>query len=109
MFRPLPKLLTALVCFAIIAVVAVTNALAQDCESMSGRARTDCIIGQARISGQQSEIAAGAARVRTSEERLRAVTGGAYKPKSHKTKSHRKIPLKQPKAEMRRKSPDPSF
>jgi len=93
MFHPLPKLLTALVCLAaIIAAVAVRSALAQDCEAMAGPARTDCFVGQARISGQQSEIAAGAARVRTSEERLRAVTGGVYKPKSHKTKSRRKVP-----------------
>lgn len=83
-----------LVCLCLGAAAAAcgaTRARAQNCEALSGPARTDCFIGQARISGQQSGIAAGAARVRASEERLRAVTGGVYVPKSHRAKSHHKV------------------
>ncbi len=84
----------ALICCASIAVMCVDAAKesrAQDCESMSGPARTDCFIGRSRIYGQQSGIAASAARVRTGEAYLRAVTGGA--PKPHKVKPKPKLPL----------------
>jgi len=60
---------------AVAVIVAAGDAWAQDCESMTGPARTDCYIGQARIQGQRSGIAAGVARQRADEERLRAVTG----------------------------------
>jgi hypothetical protein len=66
---------------AIVAVAAAADAWAQTCESMTGRARTDCFIGRARISGQTSGIAAGAARQRTDEEYLRAATGTSVAPK----------------------------
>jgi hypothetical protein len=86
----------ALICCASIAVVCVDaakEARAQDCESMSGPARTDCFIGRSRIYGQQSGIAASAARVRTGEAYLRAVTGGGVAPKPHKVKPKPKLPL----------------
>jgi hypothetical protein len=85
--RLFSKLVLVLMCCAPIAVVclAVPNEVrAQDCEAMSGPARTDCFIGRSRIYGQQSGIAASSARVRTGEEYLRAVTGGTYRPKPHK-------------------------
>jgi hypothetical protein len=87
MKRPMSKLFLTLLCCTPIAVaclVAPREARAQDCESMSGPARTDCMIGRSRIYGQQSGIAASSARVRTGEEYLRAVTGGTYQPKPHK-------------------------
>jgi len=92
MFRMFGRFLTALICLAAGAVTfgATSGALAQACESMSGSARTDCFIGRARISGQKSEIAGSAARVRNSQERLRAVTGGVYAPNPRKTKSPHK-------------------
>jgi hypothetical protein len=85
--RPFSNLVLVLICCAQIAVVCLAvpkEARAQDCESMSGPARTDCFIGRSRIYGQQSGIAASSARVRTGEEYLRAVTGGTYRPKPHK-------------------------
>jgi len=72
--------------------VAAGFAHAQDCETLSGSARTDCLTGRARIYGGTSDIAASEARVRTSQERLRAVTGGVYQPKTHRAKSHRHKP-----------------
>jgi hypothetical protein len=81
------KLVLALICcapFAVVCLAPANEAQAQDCESMSGPARTDCMIGRSRIYGQQSGIAASSARVRTGEEYLRAVTGGTYQPKPHK-------------------------
>jgi hypothetical protein len=88
--RPIDFLLA--ICFvAAAALAAAGRARAQDCESMSGPMRTDCFIGRSRISGQQSEIAGSAARLRTSQERLRAVTGGSYVPKPRKAKSHHKV------------------
>ena len=85
--RHFSKLVLVLMCCAPIAVVclaAPNEARAQDCEAMSGPARTDCFIGRSRIYGQQSGIAASSARVRTGEEYLRAVTGGTYQPKPRK-------------------------
>jgi uncharacterized membrane protein len=73
------------------AVIAATiRAPAQDCRPMATAGYTDCSIGEGRISGQQSEIAAGTARLRASQERLRTVTGGVYEPKPHKTKPRHK-------------------
>src|SRR5262249_33944362 len=74
---------------AVVVLIATTDARAQDCESMTGPARTDCYIGRARIHGQQSGIAAGAARLRTDEEFLRAATGTSAAPKPHRAKSRR--------------------
>jgi hypothetical protein len=85
--RPFSKPVLVLICCAPIAVgcfAPANEARAQDCESMSGPARTDCFIGRSRIYGQQSGIAASSARVRTGEEYLRAVTGGTYQPKPRK-------------------------
>jgi hypothetical protein len=78
---------------ALIAVAAVASvgAHAQDCESLSGPARTDCFIVRARISGQQSGIAAGAAKKRADEAYLRAATGTGVAPKPHRAKA-RKVP-----------------
>ena len=75
---------------AVLAAVA-PDAQAQDCEALSGPARTDCYIGRARISGQQSGIAATAAKKRADEEYLRAVTGTGVVPKPHRAKP-RKAP-----------------
>jgi hypothetical protein len=75
---------------AVIAGLAPTQeARGQDCASLSGAARTDCYIGRGRILGEQSDIAASSARLRTSAERLRAITGGSYdpmQPKVHKAR-----------------------
>jgi hypothetical protein len=87
----LPRIFAASVAVAWIA--AASGARAQDCELMLGPARTDCFAGRARILGQQSDIAAGSARLRTSAERLRAVTGGSYVPKRYRAKSKRKARL----------------
>jgi hypothetical protein len=65
---------------AIVGLAPVRDARGQDCASLSGPARTDCYIGRSRILGEQSDIAANSARLRTSAERLRAVTGGSYDP-----------------------------
>jgi hypothetical protein len=75
---------------ALVGLAMAEDARAQDCERVSGPARTDCFIGRARIGGQQSDIAVSAARLRTSAERLRAVTGGSFEPKRHRAKSKRK-------------------
>ena len=83
-----------LVRIALVAAVVFAAAdvvLAQDCESMPGPSRTDCFVGRARISGQKSDIVGSTARLRASEERLRAVTSGSYVPKPRKTKAHRKV------------------
>jgi hypothetical protein len=69
-----------------VAIVGAGHAWAQDCESMTGPARTDCFIGRARILGQQSGIAAGVARKQADEENLRAATGMSVAPKPHRTK-----------------------
>ena len=83
---------------AVIAGLApVRQARGQDCASLSGSARTDCYIGRSRILGEQSDIAASSARLRTSAERLRAVTGGSYDPmqpkvhKAHRARSKRQV------------------
>jgi hypothetical protein len=94
MNRSLAKLLMAPIWLAsvaltsagLIALSGAGGAWAQDCEKMSGPARTDCFIGRARIRAEQSDIAAGAARLRSSQERLRAVTGGSFEPRRLKTK-----------------------
>jgi hypothetical protein len=84
------------ICLAAVAVIGLAVAgevRAQNCERLSGAARTDCFIGRARIGGAQSDIAAGQARVRTSAERLRAVTGGTFEPRRPRAKSkHRARP-----------------
>ena len=71
---------------ALVMIIAAGNAWAQDCESMSGPARTDCFIGRARILGQKSGIAAGTARVRADEAYLRAATGTSVAPKPRHAK-----------------------
>jgi hypothetical protein len=84
------KLMMRSICLASVAVIGLAvagEARAQNCAKMSGPARTDCFIGRARIGGAQSDIAAGEARVRTSAERLRAVTGGSFEPRRLKVKS----------------------
>jgi hypothetical protein len=82
---------------AVVGFATAQEARAQDCESLSGPARTDCYIGRNRIFGEQSGIAASSSRLRTSAERLRAVTGGSYDPtrpkvhKASKTRSKHKV------------------
>ena len=76
---------------AVLAAVA-PDAQAQDCEALSGPARTDCYIGRARISGQQSGIAATAAKKRADEEYLRAVTGTGVAPRPHRAKPRKPPP-----------------
>jgi hypothetical protein len=85
----LPQIFAAAV--AVAGIAAASGARAQDCALMSGPARTDCFAGRARILGQQSDIAAGSARLRTSAERLRAVTGGSYVPKRYRAKPKHKV------------------
>ena len=49
---------------------------AQNCESIpAGPARTDCYIGQSRISQGRSDVSAGMARVQSDAARYRQVTG----------------------------------
>jgi hypothetical protein len=93
MSSPLVKLMMRSLYLASVAVIGLAvagEARAQDCERLSDAARTDCFIGRARIGGAQSDIAAGQARLRTSAERLRAVTGGTFEPRRHKVKSRHK-------------------
>jgi len=71
---------------AVAALVPVQEARGQDCATLSGSARTDCYIGRSRVLGEQSDIAVSSARLRTSAERLRAVTGGSYDPLQPKTR-----------------------
>jgi hypothetical protein len=54
----------------------------------AGPARTDCFIGQSRISQGQSDIAAGKARVQTDAARYEQVTGtrSRSKPAKHRRK-----------------------
>ncbi len=77
--------------FVLVNLAVMGGACAQDCERLSGPARTDCDAGRARIFGTQSGIAAGQARLRASAERLRAVTGGTFDPAQRKTKARHKI------------------
>jgi hypothetical protein len=96
MSSPLVKLMVGSIGLASVAVIGLAvagEARAQSCERLSGAARTDCFIGRARIGGEQSDIAAGQARVRTSAERLRAVTGGSFEPKRSRAKSNHRIHL----------------
>jgi hypothetical protein len=88
------KLMVRSICLVSVAVIGLAvagEARAQDCAKMSGAARTDCFIGRARIGGAQSDIAAGQARVRTSAERLRAVTGGTFEPRRSRAKSKHRV------------------
>jgi hypothetical protein len=98
MHHPLSKPLLRLICFASVAVVGLAtagDALAQNCESMSGPRRTDCFIGRARILCLESDIAAGTARLRADEARLRAAPGTSVQPRSRRTaKSKHKVHLK---------------
>ena len=71
---------------ALIGLAPVHEARGQDCATMSGPARTDCYTGRSRILNEQSDIAASSARLRTSAERLRAVTGGSYDPMQPKAR-----------------------
>jgi hypothetical protein len=79
---------------AVVLAIAAGDARAQDCESMTGAARTDCFIGRARILGNQSDIAAGAARLRTDQEFLRAATGTSGTPKPHRAKPRDRGPVR---------------
>jgi hypothetical protein len=88
------------ICLGSVAAVPVHEARGQDCAGLSGSARTDCYLTRSRILGEQSDIAASSARLRTSAERLRAVTGGSYDPmrpkatkpiKAHSAKSKHSI------------------
>jgi hypothetical protein len=86
-----------LICFALVALIglaATGEAPAQSCESMSGPGRTDCLIGRARVLGVQSDIAAGTARLRVDEERLRAATGASVQPRPRTAKLKHKLRLK---------------
>jgi hypothetical protein len=86
-----------LMCCALVALIglaAIGDARAQNCESMSGPGRTDCLIGRARVFGLQSDIAAGTARQRADEERLRAVTGTTVQPRPRTAKLKHKLRLK---------------
>ena len=88
------SLVVALTCAsAVVAAVAADDARAQNCESMTGPARTDCFIGRARILGNQSGIAAGAARQRTDEEYFRAATGSSVAPKPHRARPRDSVRL----------------
>ena len=71
---------------AVAGLVPAREARGQDCANPSAPARTDCYLGRSRILGEQSGIAAGSARLRTSAERLRAVTGGSYDPMAGRTR-----------------------
>jgi hypothetical protein len=51
------------------------TATAQSCDSLAGPARTDCYIALSRISGGESEIAAGTARLARDRARLHRATG----------------------------------
>jgi hypothetical protein len=88
MHGPLPKPLAELIRFVsvpIIGLALVADAWAH-CEYLSGSSRTDCFMGRARILGRQSDIAAGAARLRVDQEFLRAATGVQPKPQTAKSK-----------------------
>ena len=88
MHHSLSKPRLRLICVASVTVIGlatVGDALAQNCESMSGPRRTDCFIGRARILGLQSDIAAGTARLRADEARLRAATGTSVQPRLRRT------------------------
>jgi hypothetical protein len=91
MHRSLARLFPVCVGVAVITGLApVKEARGQDCASLSGPARTDCYLGRSRVLGEQSGIAASSARLRTSAERLRAVTGGSYDPlQPRANKAHR--------------------
>jgi hypothetical protein len=94
MHFPFSKLILQSICFATVTIVGLStvgNAEAQDCEAMSGPTRTDCFIGRARILGLQSDIAAGKARLRADEERLRAATGASIQPRSRVARSKHKV------------------
>jgi hypothetical protein len=90
-FAKLPLSPVFVASVAVAWIAAASGARAQDCAHMPGPARTDCFIGQSRILGQQSDIAASSARVRASAERLRAVTGGTYVPERHRAKPKHKV------------------
>jgi hypothetical protein len=79
---------------ALVAVViaAAGDARAQDCAALSGPARTDCYIARARVAGQQSGIAAGAAKTRADEAYLRAATGVSVAPRPHRAKARKAAP-----------------
>ena len=60
-----------------------------DCNAVpAGPARTDCYIGQSRISQGQSDVAAGKARVQTDAAQYQQVTGtrSRSKPVKHRRK-----------------------
>src|SRR5215471_11257402 len=75
---------------AVVMLALAGDAPAQDCESLSGSARTDCFIARARIHGEQSAIAGGAARQHAGEAFLRAATGTSVAPTPHRTKPRHK-------------------
>jgi hypothetical protein len=75
---------------AVVMLAMVGDTRAQNCESLSGPARTDCFIARAHIFGQQSEIAAGKARKRADDESLRAATGTGSASPPHRPKPKHK-------------------
>jgi hypothetical protein len=88
MHYPLSKALLQPICFASVALIGLAtagDALAQNCESMSGPKRTDCFIGRARILSLESDITAGTARLRSDEARLRAATGASVQSRLRRT------------------------
>jgi hypothetical protein len=89
---PGPRAPLRLALAAVVMLAVDGGARAQDCESMSGPARTDCFIGRARIQGGQSDIAAGAARVQADEQYLRAATGTGTAPTPRRVKPRKAPP-----------------
>lgn len=87
--------MSALIRLAFVAAVtaaAAGDAQAQECESLSGPARTDCFTARVRILGQRSDIAASAARKRSDEAFLRAATGTNVPPTPRRAKPKHKAP-----------------
>ena len=80
--------------FVAVVMLAMTgDTRAQNCESLSGPARTDCFIARTRMFGQQSDVGASAARQRADEASLRAATGmGSASPLHRAKPKHRTAP-----------------
>lgn len=78
---------------AAVMVAMLGDARAQNCQSLSGPARTDCFIARARMFGQQSDVAAGEAQQRADEAFFRAATGTSSARTSHRAKpKHKAVP-----------------
>jgi len=82
-----PWIVACLVGTAAVVAVSVGAALAQDCEAMAaGPARTDCLIGRARIEGQKSGIATTTSQQRANASALKLSTGGSASARTRKTR-----------------------